>query len=72
VALGFVFAMGGLGLQLTGWLAEPHRLGLYSAMLLLCIVPVVTAALVVFLPASDTREETTPVVQPAGVAVAKR
>jgi MFS transporter, FSR family, fosmidomycin resistance protein len=72
VALGFVFAMGGLGLQLTGWLAEPHRLGLYSAMLLLCIVPVVTAALVGFLPASNPREENRPAVQPAGVAVAKR
>jgi FSR family fosmidomycin resistance protein-like MFS transporter len=72
VALGFVFAMGGLGLQLTGWLAEPHHLGLYSAMLLLCVVPVVTAALVMLLPAANTREESTPAVQPAGVAVAKR
>ncbi|CAN5551363.1 MFS transporter [soil metagenome] len=50
VALGFVFAMGGLGLQLTGWLAEPARLGLYTALLLLCIIPVVNAALVFFLP----------------------
>ncbi|RIK39851.1 MAG: hypothetical protein DCC55_16835 [Chloroflexi bacterium] len=72
VALGFVFAMGGLGLQLTGWLAEPHHLGLYAAMLLLCIVPVMTAALVAFLPAAGAREEPAPAVQPAGVAVAKR
>lgn len=72
VALGFVFAMGGLGLQLTGWLAEPHHLGLYSAMLLLCVVPLVTAALVAFLPATSPKEETTAVVQPVGVAAAKR
>jgi FSR family fosmidomycin resistance protein-like MFS transporter len=54
VALGFVFAMGGLGLQLTGWLAEPEHLGLYTAMLLLALVPLATAALVLLLP---TREE---------------
>lgn len=50
VALGFVFAIGGLGLNLTGWLAEPHRLGLYAAMLVLCVVPVVTAILALPLP----------------------
>jgi FSR family fosmidomycin resistance protein-like MFS transporter len=50
VALGFVFAMGGLGLNLTGWLAEPGHLGLYAAMLLLCAVPLATAVLVLFLP----------------------
>jgi FSR family fosmidomycin resistance protein-like MFS transporter len=55
VALGFVFAMGGLGLQLTGWLAEPARLGLYNAMLLLCVVPLVTAILVWFLPTAQQK-----------------
>lgn len=50
VALGFVFAVGGLGLNLTGWLAEPHRMGLYGAMLLLCAVPVATALLALPLP----------------------
>jgi len=50
VALGFVFAMGGLGLQLTGWLAEPRHLGLYTAMLSLSIIPLATAALVFLLP----------------------
>ncbi len=50
VALGFVFAMGGVGLNLTGWLAEPHRLGIYSAMLLLCAVPALTALFALPLP----------------------
>lgn len=50
VALGFVFAIGGLGLNLTGWLAEPHRLGLYGAMLFLCAIPVATAFLALPLP----------------------
>ncbi|MBI3958598.1 MAG: MFS transporter [Chloroflexi bacterium] len=55
VALGFVFAMGGLGLNLTGWLAEPHRLGLYTAMLLLCIIPIATALLALPLPSVSRR-----------------
>ena len=50
VALGFVFAMGGIGLNLTGWLAEPQRLGLYTAMLLLSLIPVATALLALPLP----------------------
>ncbi|MEZ4865518.1 MAG: MFS transporter [Caldilineaceae bacterium] len=56
VALGFVFAMGGLGVSLTGWLAEPMHLGLYSAMMLLPCVPLLTALLVLLLPA---RQQTT-------------
>jgi FSR family fosmidomycin resistance protein-like MFS transporter len=50
VALGFVFAMGGIGLQITGWLAEPERLGLSNAMLILSVAPLATAGLVFFLP----------------------
>lgn len=50
VALGFVFAMGGIGLQITGWLAEPERLGLTNAMLILSVLPLVTAWFVLFLP----------------------
>jgi FSR family fosmidomycin resistance protein-like MFS transporter len=50
VALGFVFAMGGIGLQITGWLAEPERLGLINAMLILSVVPLITAGFVFFLP----------------------
>ncbi len=50
VALGFVFAMGGIGLQITGWLAEPQHLGLLTSMLLLSVVPLITAVLVMWLP----------------------
>lgn len=50
VALGFVFAVGGIGLQITGWLAEPQRLGLSNAMLMLSVLPLLTAGLVIFLP----------------------
>ncbi len=66
VALGFVFAMGGLGVNLTGWLAEPMHLGLYNAMLLLGIIPLITALLVFFLPVQQTTERRT--LAPAGVA----
>ncbi|MEZ4679193.1 MAG: MFS transporter [Caldilineaceae bacterium] len=54
VALGFVFAMGGLGVNLTGWLAEPGQLGLYNAMMLLSVIPLITAALVFLLPTKQT------------------
>jgi FSR family fosmidomycin resistance protein-like MFS transporter len=50
VALGFVFAMGGIGLQITGWLAEPEHLGLLTSMLILSVVPLITAVLVMWLP----------------------
>lgn len=59
VALGFVFAMGGLGVNLTGWLAEPSQLGLYNAMMLLSIIPLVTAALVFLLPGSQVNRPVT-------------
>lgn len=71
VALGFVFAVGGLGLQLTGFLAEPTHLGLYNAMLLLCLVPLATAALVVFLPSSRPEATEIAVIQPPEAAVVK-
>jgi FSR family fosmidomycin resistance protein-like MFS transporter len=68
VALGFVFAMGGLGLQLTGWLAEPVHLGLYTAMLLLSLIPLTTAVLVFFLPRTRRARIQAHVSQPAGAA----
>jgi FSR family fosmidomycin resistance protein-like MFS transporter len=71
VALGFVFAMGGLGLQLTGWLAEPARLGLYNAMLLLCVVPLVTAILVWFLPTAQQKTVAAPAPSPMTPAPVK-
>ena len=71
VALGFVFAVGGLGLQLTGWLAEPAHMGLYNAMLLLCLVPLATAALIAFLPSSRPEPTEIAVIQPPEAAPAK-
>lgn len=70
VALGFVFAMGGIGLQITGWLAEPHRLGLTTAMLLLSIVPLVTAILVMWLPNIQANRPTV-APSPVGAATVK-
>lgn len=68
VALGFVFAMGGIGLQITGWLAEPHRLGLTTSMLWLSIVPLVTAVLVLLLP--NIQSNRPPVAAPQAVSAA--
>ena len=62
VALGFVFAMGGIGLQITGWLAEPQHLGLLTSMLILSVVPLITAVLVMWLP--NIQAKRTPVVTP--------
>ncbi len=67
VALGFVFAMGGLGLQFTGWLAEPTHLGLSTAMLYLSVIPLTSAVLVLLLPkARQVKPQTT--LQSAGAA----
>lgn len=68
VALGFVFAMGGIGLQLTGWLAEPTHLGLYAAMLSLCAIPLVSACFVFLLPATKRQPAKAPVLESAGAA----
>jgi FSR family fosmidomycin resistance protein-like MFS transporter len=62
VALGFVFAMGGIGLQITGWLAEPEHLGLLTSMLILSVVPLITAVLVMWLP--NIQAKRTPVATP--------
>lgn len=69
VALGFVFAMGGLGLQFTGWLAEPMHLGLFNAMLVLCAVPIVTAILVIFLPSTHRQSALPPLTPSISVPV---
>jgi MFS transporter, FSR family, fosmidomycin resistance protein len=71
VALGFVFAMGGIGLQITGWLAEPHRLGLTSSMLILSVVPLITALLVLLLPNSQTVRPAAPATQSMSTATVK-
>jgi MFS transporter, FSR family, fosmidomycin resistance protein len=67
VALGFVFAMGGIGLQISGWLAEPERLGLTTVMLILSVVPLATAGLVFFLPTLKKGEIQAPSPEPRGV-----
>lgn len=67
VALGFVFAMGGIGLQITGWLAEPERLGLTNAMLILSVVPLITAGFVFFLPTLKKGEFQIPSPKPMSV-----
>lgn len=69
VALGFVFAMGGIGLQITGWLAEPHRLGLLTSMLILSIVPLITAVLVMGLPNIQAKRPTVVASPAVGVAM---
>jgi len=71
VALGFVFAMGGIGLQITGWLAEPQRLGLLNSMLLLSIAPLVTALLALFLPNHRANQPTLSPAQPLGAVTVK-
>jgi FSR family fosmidomycin resistance protein-like MFS transporter len=68
VALGFVFAMGGIGLQITGWLAEPQHLGLPTSMLLLSVVPLITAVMVMWLPNIQAKRPT--VAAPAAVGAA--
>jgi MFS transporter, FSR family, fosmidomycin resistance protein len=66
VALGFVFAMGALGVSFSGWLAEPANMGLYNAMLMLCIIPVITALTAMLLPNLNREKTKAPAVQPAG------
>jgi FSR family fosmidomycin resistance protein-like MFS transporter len=68
VALGFVFAMGGIGLQVSGWLAEPERLGLTNTMLILSVLPLVTAWFVFFLPTIRKGEIQAPSPEPVSVA----
>jgi len=71
VALGFVFAMGGIGLQITGWLAEPQHLGLLNAMLLLSVAPLLTAAMALLLPNNRANRTVVAPVQPVNAATVK-
>lgn len=50
IALGFAFAMGGIGTAITGSLAEPDRLGLSTSMLMLAALPLLCAAMAFALP----------------------
>ncbi len=71
LALGFVFAMGGLGTYLTGVLAAPDHLGLLNSMLLLAVSPILCAFFTFALPShaavvKASRMARKPV-EPAGV-----
>jgi FSR family fosmidomycin resistance protein-like MFS transporter len=56
LALGFAFAMGGIGQSITGWLAEPHQLGLQPSLLMLAVLPLLAAIFVVLLPTRKRAE----------------
>lgn len=58
IALGFAFAMGGIGTAITGFLAEPERLGVQSSLMMLAALPLISAALALALPGE--RRVTTP------------
>lgn len=50
IALGFAFAMGGIGTTITGSLAEPERLGLTTSLMMLAVLPLLCALLALALP----------------------
>ena len=54
IALGFAFAMGGIGQSNTGWLAEPGHLGLQPALHMLAALPILAALCVAALPSHST------------------
>jgi FSR family fosmidomycin resistance protein-like MFS transporter len=55
IALGFAFAMGGIGTAITGWLAEPEHLGLTTALMMLSVLPLASALLALLLPRDPRR-----------------
>ncbi|MFN4293451.1 MAG: MFS transporter [Thermoflexales bacterium] len=50
IALGFAFAMGGVGTAITGSLAEPDRLGLTASLITLAALPLTSALTALALP----------------------
>ncbi|BCX05920.1 MAG: MFS transporter [Candidatus Roseilinea sp.] len=50
IALGFAFAMGGIGTAITGSLAEPDRLGLTTSLIMLAALPLLSALAALALP----------------------
>lgn len=50
IALGFAFAMGGIGTAITGSLAEPDRLGLTTSLIMLAGLPLLSALTALALP----------------------
>ncbi len=66
IALGFAFAMGGIGTTITGWLAMPEHLGLTTALMMLSVLPLAAALLAFLLPRDPRRQ---PIAQPEPQAV---
>jgi FSR family fosmidomycin resistance protein-like MFS transporter len=50
IALGFAFAMGGIGTAITGFLAEPERLGVQTSLMMLGALPLLAALCALALP----------------------
>jgi FSR family fosmidomycin resistance protein-like MFS transporter len=50
IALGFAFAMGGIGTAITGFLAESERLGVQTSLMMLAALPLISAAMALALP----------------------
>lgn len=59
IALGFAFAMGGIGTAITGWLAEPEHLGLTTALMMLSVLPLAAAMLAFLLPRDPRKQPIT-------------
>lgn len=55
LALGTAFAMGGIGISVTGYLAEPHMLGLGLVIPLLGVLPLLSAVCALPLPGASIR-----------------
>ncbi len=55
LALGTAFAMGGIGISVTGYLAEPHVLGLGLVIPLLGVLPLLSAVCALPLPGASIR-----------------
>ena len=60
IALGFAFAMGGIGQSITGWLAEPEHLGLQPALQMLTLFPILAAIFVLALPSRHKQVASAP------------
>jgi FSR family fosmidomycin resistance protein-like MFS transporter len=61
IALGFAFAMGGIGTAITGFLAEPERLGVHASLMMLAVLPLISAALALALPGEKRAPRSAPV-----------
>jgi FSR family fosmidomycin resistance protein-like MFS transporter len=65
IALGFAFAMGGIGTAITGFLAEPERLGVQASLMMLAALPLISAVLALALPSERRVAQPVPSVERA-------